>query len=59
MQNNTTDSFANKDFDAEVIHTETMSELKVETTHVQVDAKRQSYYVKKVCSCKYCLQYTY
>ncbi|KFY20687.1 hypothetical protein V491_03516 [Pseudogymnoascus sp. VKM F-3775] len=47
MENNKTGSFVNKDFDAEVTHTEMMSELKVETTHVLVDANRQNYYVKK------------
>lgn len=55
MNNNITDGFVNKDFDTEVTHTETVSELKAETTHVLVDANRQSYYVKKVCSYKFCL----
>lgn len=42
------DNFINKDFDTEVSHMETASQLKVESTHVLVDANRQSYYVKKV-----------
>lgn len=48
------DNFINKD-DAEVSHMETASQLKVESTHVLVDANRQSYYVKKVCYCESCL----
>ena len=59
MENNKTGSFVNKDFDAEVTHTETMSELKVETTHVLVDANRQNYYVKKVRPYKDLPYYSY
>lgn len=51
MHNKATDISANKDFDAEVSHMETASELKVDATHVLIDANRQSYFVKKVCSC--------